>query len=161
MNNSFSETPGEQSHLHTPFCPLPQVKIIARLPYTLIMSVELNVCYFLTAVDSLLSLHGCTALVDLGRFLSFLILYAVGKTPWAGDQPVGRPLSTHTTTQTQNKNTQYRHPCLEWDSNPRSQCGAGEDRSCLRPRGHCDRRASLLARIQMGRIGRSDRPTDR
>jgi hypothetical protein len=22
---------------------------------------------------------------------------------------------------TQNKRTQYRHPCLEWDSNPRSQ----------------------------------------
>jgi hypothetical protein len=30
-------------------------------------------------------------------------------------------------------NTQ-RHPCLEWDSNP----GAGEDSSCLRPRGPCD-----------------------
>jgi hypothetical protein len=35
-----------------------------------------------------------------------------------GDQPIARPLPTHRTTQTQNKRTQYRHPCLEWDSNP-------------------------------------------
>jgi hypothetical protein len=28
---------------------------------------------------------------------------------------------THRTTQTQNKLTQCRHQCLEWDSNPRSQ----------------------------------------
>jgi hypothetical protein len=50
-----------------------------------------------------------------------LILYTVGRTPWTGDQPVVRPLSAHRTTQTQNKRTQYRHPCLEWDSNPWSQ----------------------------------------
>jgi hypothetical protein len=36
---------------------------------------------------------------------SFLILYTVGRTPWTGDQPVARPLPTHTTTQTQNKHT--------------------------------------------------------
>jgi hypothetical protein len=60
-------------------------------------------------------------LLGLGRFFSFLILYRVGRTPWTGDQPVARPLPTHRTTQTQNKRTQYRHPCLEWDSNPRSQ----------------------------------------
>jgi hypothetical protein len=28
----------------------------------------------------------------------------------------------------------HRHPCLQWDSNPRSQCLSGR-----RPRGHCDR----------------------
>jgi hypothetical protein len=38
-----------------------------------------------------------------------------------GDQPVARPLPTHRTTQTQNKHIQYKHPCLEWDSNQRSQ----------------------------------------
>jgi hypothetical protein len=35
-----------------------------------------------------------------------------------------------------------KHPCLEWNSNPQSQCSsvqAGEDISCLRPRGHCTR----------------------
>jgi hypothetical protein len=36
----------------------------------------------------------------------FLNLYSVGRTPWTGDQPVARPLPTHRTTQTQNKNTQ-------------------------------------------------------
>jgi hypothetical protein len=25
---------------------------------------------------------------------------------------------------TQNKRTQYRYPCLEWDSNPRTQCSS-------------------------------------
>jgi hypothetical protein len=60
-------------------------------------------------------------LLGLGLFFSFLIIYTDGRTPWTSDQPVARPLPTHTTTQTQNKGTQYRHPCLEWDSNPRSQ----------------------------------------
>jgi hypothetical protein len=57
-------------------------------------------------------------LLGLGCFFRFLILYTVGRTPWMGDQPVTRPLPTHRTTQTQNKRTQYRHPCLEWDWNP-------------------------------------------
>jgi hypothetical protein len=63
-----------------------------------------------------------TALLSgLGRsFFSFLILYTISRTPWTGDQPVGRPLSTHRTTQTQNKCTHYRHSFLEWDLNPPS-----------------------------------------
>jgi hypothetical protein len=48
------------------------------------------------------------------------LLYTVGRTPWTGGQPVARPLLTHRTTQTQNERT-YKHPCLEWDSKPRSQ----------------------------------------
>jgi hypothetical protein len=40
---------------------------------------------------------------------------AFGRTPWTSDQPVGRPL--HNT----NRINIYRLPCLEWDSNPRSQ----------------------------------------
>jgi hypothetical protein len=45
-------------------------------------------------------------LLGLSRFFSFLILYVVGRTPWTGNQPVARPLSTHRTIQTQNKRTQ-------------------------------------------------------
>jgi hypothetical protein len=41
--------------------------------------------------------------LDLGRFLSFLILFTDGRTPWMGDQPAARPLPTHMTTQAQNK----------------------------------------------------------
>jgi hypothetical protein len=37
----------------------------------------------------------------------FLIFYAVGGTPWTGDQPVARPLPVHRTTQTQNKRTHH------------------------------------------------------
>jgi hypothetical protein len=39
-------------------------------------------------------------LLRLGCFFSFLILYAVGRTPWTGDQPVARPIPTHRRTQT-------------------------------------------------------------
>jgi hypothetical protein len=40
----------------------------------------------------------------------FLNLYAVGRTPWMGDQPVARPLPAHRTTQTQNESTQTSMP---------------------------------------------------
>jgi hypothetical protein len=47
----------------------------------------------------------------LASFFSFLIcIYTVGRTPWAGDQPIARPLPTHRTTQTQNKRTQISMP---------------------------------------------------
>jgi hypothetical protein len=36
---------------------------------------------------------------------TFQFLNAVGNTPWMGDQPVARPLSTHRTTQTQYTHT--------------------------------------------------------
>jgi hypothetical protein len=55
-------------------------------------------------------IYGSTAAVDLCHFFSFLILYTVSSTPWKGDQPVARPLSTHTATQTQNKRTQTSIP---------------------------------------------------
>jgi hypothetical protein len=49
-------------------------------------------------------------LLGLGRFFSFFISYAVGRTPWTGDQSVARPLSAHRTAQTQNKHTQTSMP---------------------------------------------------
>jgi hypothetical protein len=49
--------------------------------------------------------------------------YTDGIIPWTGDQPVGRPLPTHSTTQTQNKSI-HRHLCFECDSNPRPQCSS-------------------------------------
>jgi hypothetical protein len=58
--------------------------------------------------------------LELGRFISFLILYAVGRT---------RP--------TQNINTEQKHT---------SGIRTGEDGSCLRRRGHCDRRTTNLQR---------------
>jgi hypothetical protein len=59
-----------------------------------------------------LYLYDCIALVDLGIFFSFLILYSVGRTPWTGDQSVARPLPTHRTTQTQSKCTQISMPLM-------------------------------------------------
>jgi len=39
-----------------------------------------------------------------------------------GDQPVTRPLPTQDSTTQKNTDT---HSCLEWDSNPQSQCLSG------------------------------------
>jgi hypothetical protein len=91
-----------------------------------------------------LSLYGSAVpLLDLARFFSFLILYTVGRTPWTGNQPVARPLSTRRSTQTQDKLTQTPH-CLEWDSNPRLQCSSGRRQFSLITRGHCDRLCMLV-----------------
>jgi hypothetical protein len=42
-----------------------------------------------------------SALLGPGHFFSFVILYAVGRTAWTGDQTVARPLPIHRTTQTE------------------------------------------------------------
>jgi hypothetical protein len=46
-----------------------------------------------------------------------------GRTPWTGEQLVARPLHKHRTTQPQKKrtHTHIKHPCREWDSNPRTE----------------------------------------
>jgi hypothetical protein len=58
-----------------------------------------------TQATEFLCLYG--PLLDLGRFVSPLILYTVGRTPRTRDQPVAKLLPTH------------RHPYLEKNSNPR------------------------------------------
>jgi hypothetical protein len=60
-----------------------------------------------------------SSLLGLGRLYSFLILHTVGRTPWTGDQPVARPLSIHSTTQTRNKCTQTSMPWVGFE--PRTQ----------------------------------------
>jgi hypothetical protein len=79
-------------------------------------SIQLSSCCFIfytnkiTSTNSHIFLNICLFLcvwlyspLDLGRFFSFLILYTVGRAPWTREQPVARPLTTHRTTQTQNK----------------------------------------------------------
>jgi hypothetical protein len=52
-----------------------------------------------------------------GRFYSFSILYTVGRTPWTGNQPVGRPLYLHKE-QHKHRINAHRHQCLGWNSIP-------------------------------------------
>jgi hypothetical protein len=62
-----------------------------------------------------LSIYGSAALADRGRFFILLMnTQLIGSTPWTGGQPVARPLPTH-------RINAHRHPCLNWDSSPRSQ----------------------------------------
>jgi hypothetical protein len=76
-----------------------------------------NFPYFMTIY---ISIYGSTVLLlDLDHLFSFLILYAVSRTPWTGISPSqGRYLHTE---QRKHKINAHRHPCLEWDSNPQSQ----------------------------------------
>jgi hypothetical protein len=53
-----------------------------------------------------LSIYLSMAIQPMWIFFQFLNPSIDGRTPGTGDQPVGRPLSTHRTTQTQNKRTQ-------------------------------------------------------
>jgi hypothetical protein len=84
-----------------------------------------------------ISIYGSTALVDLGRFFSFLIhTQSVGLFGGGISPSQGRYLHTKQHKPTINS---HRNPCLEWDSNPWCQCSSGRRGSYLRPRGHCDR----------------------
>jgi hypothetical protein len=55
--------------------------------------------------------------------LELWILQTVGRIPWTGDQPC-RQAAAYAGQHKQRRNAN-RHPCHEWDSNPRSQCLSG------------------------------------
>jgi hypothetical protein len=76
-------------------------------------------------------------LLGLGCFFSFLIIYTVGRTPWMGDQPVAKPLPTH------RKNARTDIHALSGIRTHNPSVQASEGSSCLRQRGHCDRRPSF------------------
>jgi hypothetical protein len=58
-------------------------------------------------------------LLGLGRFFSLLIFYIVGRTHWTGiSRSKGCYLHKH-------RINTHRYPCLEWNSNPRSQRPSG------------------------------------
>jgi hypothetical protein len=79
------------------------------------MAIHFTMCYVyenvklvgdITSENGMVSIYGSTALVDLGRFFSSLILYTVGRAPCTSDHSFARPLPTHRTTQTQNQRAQ-------------------------------------------------------
>jgi hypothetical protein len=62
-------------------------------------------------------------LVDLRRFFSYLIYtQSIGLLTRGISPSQGRYLHTE---QQKHRINARRHPCLEWDSNPRSQCSSG------------------------------------
>jgi hypothetical protein len=81
--------------------------------------------------------------LGLGRYCSFLILYTVGETPWTGISP-SQGLYLHPE---QHKHRTNAHNtvihALSGIRTHDASVRASEDRSCLRPRGHCDRLGSL------------------
>jgi hypothetical protein len=69
---------------------------------------------------------GAYGICEMLRFTSVSQLKTIGRTPWTGDQPVAMPLPY--TGQHKHRINVYKYPCLEWDSNPRSQCSTGRRR---------------------------------
>jgi hypothetical protein len=78
------------------------------------------------------------------RFVSlqFLNPKTVGGSPWTGDQPIARALPIRT----QNKHKIHALSGIR-THDPRIR--AGEDSSCLRPRGHCDRLRIDIHRLKV------------
>jgi hypothetical protein len=67
-------------------------------------------CQFIAEITSIyLWLYSACGPWPLFQFLK---PYTVVRTPWTGDQPVARPLSTHRTTQIQNKRTHTSMPLV-------------------------------------------------
>jgi hypothetical protein len=83
---------------------------------------------------------------NCGHFVSFLILYSFRRTPWRGISPwQGHYLNTE---EHKHRINAQRHQCLEWDSNPQSQCLNGRRGFMLRPLGHCDRQLVLYCSVK-------------
>jgi hypothetical protein len=84
-------------------------------------------------------IHQClySPLLGPDLFFSFIISFtqSVGLLGWSPRRKAATYTAQHT----------HRHPCLEWDSNSRSQCWASDDSSCLRPRGPCYRHRHRVA----------------
>jgi hypothetical protein len=92
---------------------------------------------FTTSIASVFSTHSFQPSMALQNFIGPWpllrfpnLFYTGGRTPWTTDQPIARPLPTHRTTQTQTKRI-HRNPCIEWDSNPRSQSSSGRRKFML------------------------------
>jgi hypothetical protein len=102
--------------------------------------------YFLLGFDNALSIcniDSSSAFFGLGLLTcsvqnhvwNYGSVLTYGRTPWTSDQLDARPLPTQ---DSMSHKDEDRHPCLESDSNPRSQCH-GDQSPRLRPRGHRDR----------------------
>jgi hypothetical protein len=87
-----------------PIVPLHQTQ--AEKIFVLCQNVLLYLLTYLIRSSYTLRCRGCFFHLDH---------FTDGRTPWTGDQFVAKPLPKHRTTHTHTK-----HPCLVWDSNPRS-----------------------------------------
>jgi hypothetical protein len=88
-----------------------------------------------------------------GPWLLFQFLNpdTVGRTPWTGDEPFARPLPTHSTTQTQINHTDIHVSSGMQTHDPSVR--AGEDGSCLRPRGHRDHHVGPMMNYTHDEVG--------
>jgi hypothetical protein len=80
-----------------------------------------------------------SSLLDLGRFFSFLNPYAVGKTPWTGDQH-RRKAAIYTQNNTNTEDIYASSGIQTHDPSVQ----ASKDSSCLVPHGHCDRHINVV-----------------
>jgi hypothetical protein len=84
--------------------------------------------YLPTYLPTHISIYPSMALqffVSPWSLFNLFIVYTDGRTLWMSDQPVARPLPAHTG-QHKHRINAYWLSCLNWDSNPRSQCVCGK-----------------------------------
>jgi hypothetical protein len=92
---------------------------IVHPSYLFYLSIYLSICL---SIHLSVCLWLYSPLLDLGRFFSFLIYtQSVGLLGRGISQPSGHYLHTG---QHRHGINAHRHPRLEWDSNPRSQCSS-------------------------------------
>jgi hypothetical protein len=99
------------------------LKDLLHVGLCLLISLTVKICFIseVVLIHSFVHRWSYSPLLGPGLFFSFVIFfYTDGRIPLTSDQPVGRPLPTRRTTQSQNKRT-HRHSCLEWGWNPRSE----------------------------------------
>jgi hypothetical protein len=75
--------------------------------------------------------------------VSWSLTQPVGLLGWGISLSQSRYLHTK---QHKHRINAHRHPCLAWDSTHDPSVWAGEDRLCLRLRGHCDRHVEATLR---------------
>jgi hypothetical protein len=80
---------------------------LSRVVATRVIPTRVVVKLFLLSlcIDALICGVLCGVFISLLCFYLHKI-YTVSRTPWTGDQPVARPLPTHSITKTENKCTQ-------------------------------------------------------
>jgi hypothetical protein len=106
------------------------------ISYKLLGLILFFVSFFVVCLQRYLPAYGCTALVDIGRFFSFLIYtQSVGLLGRGISRSQGFYLHTE---QHNHRINAHRHLSSGIRSHDPS-VRADEDGSCLSPRGHCDR----------------------
>jgi hypothetical protein len=96
----------------------PEAGVVGRLQY---LPISLSICLSVCLSIYLWLCSPCIGHLPLLQFLNSIYVQSVGLLGQGISQSQGRYLHTE---QNKHRINAHRHPCLEWDSNQRSQCSS-------------------------------------